>query len=177
MKRHDMKRRFFLPLGAVILAAVVLLAGLSAAASSGSSSDPLISRSYLETIFTPKIMAQTETLLAQKETALSQRLNAQLEAYRAQTGGTGQATYRVVTLSKNQTLTGGVGLELLPRSGSVICVADSAPGLIDMTGGGTMPAGNVLAQNHLYVVTAGDRGVQAITDSATVLVRGGYTVR
>ncbi len=176
MKRH-LKRRFFLPLGAVILAAVVLLAGLSAAASSGSSSDPLISRSYLENVFTPGIMAKTEALLAQKEAALSQRLTEQLEAYRTQTGGTGQATYRVVTLSKGQTLTGGVGLELLPRTGSVICVADSAPGLIDMTGGGTMAAGNVLAQNHLYLATVSNRGVQAVTDSATVLVRGGYAVR
>ena len=176
MKRH-VKRRFFLPLGAVILAAAALLAGFSAAASSGSQSDPLISRSYLENIFAPGIMAETETLIAQKESALTQRLTVQLEAYRTETGGTGQATYRVVTLSKDQTLTGGVGLEILPRAGSVVCVADSAPGLIDMTGGGTMAAGNVLAQNHLYMATAGDRGVQAVTDSATVLVKGGYTVR
>ena len=92
------------------------------------------------------------------------------------TGGTGiSSVFSVVTLSAGQSLQGSVGCELLLRSGSATCVASSAPGLIDSTGGTTLPGGSAVEPNHLYLVTADGRGIRASTD-VTVLVRGGYTI-
>ncbi len=171
-----MKRpRRLVPLIVAVAAAAALLVGLTAAAAnSGSASDPLISRSYLESVFTPQITAQTKTMLEEREAALAQKLNAQLAG--SGSSGQGGQTYHVVTLSKGQTLTGGVGLEIMLRIGTAVCVADSAPGLIDMTSGGTINAGQSLVTNHLYMVTINSRGVQATSNTVKVLVRGSYTV-
>ena len=167
-------------LAAAALAAVMLTSGISASAAGiGSASDPLISRSYLENVFTAKITAQVQTMLSQREANLMKKIESQLEAYRAEatSASQGSSTYRTVTMSRGQTLTGSAGLEVLPRTGTVICLSDSAVGLVDITGGGEAMAGEILTTNHLYMATAKSYGVQAATDGVTLLVRGSYTVR
>ena len=62
------------------------------------------------------------------------------------------------------------------RVGSAVCVASSAPGLIDETTAGTLNNGGALVQNHLYMMTIEDRGVRATAETTKLLVRGGYTV-
>ena len=81
------------------------------------------------------------------------------------------------TLSAGQTLSGEAGCELLLRSGSAVCVADSAgvPGMVDATSGGSVNGGGALQVNHLYLMPA-PAGVRASSEAA-VLVRGGYSVR
>ena len=82
-----------------------------------------------------------------------------------------------MTLSAGQTLSGEAGCELLLRSGSAVCVADSAgvPGMVDATSGGSVNGGGALQVNHLYLMPA-PAGVRASSEAA-VLVRGGYSVR
>ena len=65
----------------------------------------------------------------------------------------------------------------LLRSGSAVCVADSAgvPGMVDATSGGSVNGGGALQVNHLYLMPA-PAGVRASSEAA-VLVRGGYSVR
>ena len=62
------------------------------------------------------------------------------------------------------------------RSGSASCVSEgkSTPGLVDISGGGTINHGSALKENHLYTMTA-DRGVKA-SGAVTLLVRGSYTI-
>ena len=55
--------------------------------------------------------------------------------------GDASGAYQVVTLSAGQTITGNGACEFLLRTGTAVCVAESAPGLVDMTGGGTLAAG------------------------------------
>ena len=81
----------------------------------------------------------------------------------------------MVTVKAGQKLLGGVGCEFLLRSGSAVCVAASAPGLIDSTDGATLASGGAIQPNHLYLSTAEGRGLQAGSD-ATVLVRGSYQI-
>ena len=82
----------------------------------------------------------------------------------------------MVTLNEGQTLTGGVGCEVMLRVGSAVCVAPSDPGLIDETTAATLANGGALVQNHLYMMTIDGRGVRATGGVTKVLARGSYTV-
>ena len=82
----------------------------------------------------------------------------------------------LVTLNEGQTLTGGVGCEVMLRVGSAVCVSPSDPGLVDETTASTLANGGALAQNHLYMMTIEGRGVRATAGTVKVLARGSYTV-
>ena len=167
-------------------ASALLLAALAGAAAGGES-DPLISMSYLTEVNAPAILQQVDEKLESREQALLEDFDEAISRYEADmdaklaasggsTGGTGTSSvFSVVTLSAGQSLQGSVGCELLLRSGSATCVASSAPGLIDSTGGTTLPGRSAVEPDHLYLVTADGRGIRASTD-VTVLVRGGYTI-
>ena len=154
-----------------LLRAVVLLA-LSAglmttalAAEAGSSGDPLVTLSYLNDTFFNTIMQRVDQKIAER-------------TGQALPGGTSStaASFVVVTLSEGQTLTGGIGCEVMLRVGSAVCVSPSDPGLIDETTAATLANGGALVQNHLYMMTIEGRGVRATAAVIKVLARGSYTV-
>ncbi|MCI8971730.1 MAG: hypothetical protein HFF98_10995 [Oscillibacter sp.] len=154
-----------------LLRAVVLLA-LSAglmttalAAEAGSSGDPLVTLSYLNDTFFNTIMQRVDQKIAER-------------TGQALPGGTSStaASFVVVTLSEGQTLTGGIGCEVMLRVGSAVCVSPSDPGLIDETTAATLANGGALVQNHLYMMTIEGRGVRATAAVTKVLARGSYTV-
>ena len=154
-----------------LLRAVVLLA-LSAglmttalAAEAGSSGDPLVTLSYLNDTFFNNIMQRVDQKIAER-------------TGQALPGGTSSsaASFVVVTLNEGQTLTGGIGCEVMLRVGSAVCVSSSDPGLIDETTAATLANGGALVQNHLYMMTIEGRGVRATAATTKVLARGSYTV-
>ena len=153
-----------------LLRAVVLLvlsAGLmttaSLAAEAGSSGDPLVTLSYLNDTFFNTIMQRVDQKIAER-------------TGQAAPGGASSASFTVVALSQGQTLTGGIGCEVMLRVGSAVCVSPSDPGLIDETTASTLADGAALAQNHLYMMTIEGRGVRASSATTKVLARGSYTV-
>lgn len=170
-----------------LLAGMLALGGLLLGAAQGTQTDPLVTLSYLNNVATPKILAEVDAKFAIREAALTEKLNSLVTQYTAemqklaasgggQTGtGGSAAVFTVVTVPAGKSLVGGVGAEFLLRGGGAVCVAASAPGLIDTSGGGTLPAGGALLANHLYLSTAEGRGLKA-TSQATVLVRGSYTI-
>lgn len=141
---------------ALMLALAAALAVFSAAEEAGSQGDPLVTLSYLNETFLPKILGQVDAKL-----------------------GTGKSTgdaFTVVTLGRDQSLRLDIGCEVMLRVGSASCGADSAPGLIDETSGKTLEGGGALEKNHLYMATVEGRAVRAAADTVKVLVRGSYTV-
>ncbi len=161
------------------LAAAVTVA-VMAAGSAGSQSDPLVSLSYLESTYTNTLLKEADGVLQSRnealEKALAEEVAAMKKSVSSGTAATGSAaSYTAVTLTKGQTLTGGVGTEVLLRQGTASCTAASAPGLVDVTGGGEVQNGGALTANHLYLMTAEGRGVTASSD-VTLLVRGSYTL-
>lgn len=160
-------------------AAVLLAGGVLLGAAQGTQGDPLVTLSYLNSVTTPKILQEVDAKLASREKALQDRLDAAI-AKAVGAGSVGQggtsSTFSVVTVETGKSLTGGVGSEFLLRGGSAVCVAASAPGLIDSTDGSTLAAGGALAMNHLYLSTAEGRGLKA-TAQCTVLVRGSYVIQ
>lgn len=153
-----MKKDRWLPRSMALLAlSAALMTGVSLAAEAGSAQDPLVTLSYLNETFFNSIMDRVDQKIAQQ---------------------TGQASssFTVVTLSQGQTLTGGVGCEVMLRVGGAVCVSPSDPGLIDETAGTTLADGGALVQNHLYMMTIEGRGVRASGGTTKVLARGSYTV-
>ena len=164
--------------------ACALVAVGAAAFAVGGSDDPLVSVGYLNKVFAPSVYEKVDQAVKDNEAALKAALDNSIAAWdkKLQSGQTGQpsgadsASFKVVTLSKGQTLTGQVGCEVMLRIGTAVCVSDSAPGLIDTTGGTTLNNGGALQTNHLYMVTIPTRGVKATSNTVKVLARGSYTV-
>ncbi|MCC8077520.1 MAG: hypothetical protein LIO60_04100 [Oscillospiraceae bacterium] len=137
------------------VAAALLLAGVSAyaAGSYGSSSDPLITKSYLDEVVQPQLEAAVEE-------------------------ATGAGTFAVVTLDAGDRVTCAVGTELVLRFGSAAAYAyDSADtALVDTTTAAALQHGSVLNVNHLYMVTIAGNGFTAGSGGAKLLISGEYTV-
>lgn len=167
---------------AVLAVCAALWAGVVSALAAGGSDDPLVSLSYLNKVFAPAVYDKVDAAVKENNAALKAELDKAIAAWdgRLQGGQTGgpadTASFRVVTLSQGQTLTGQVGCEVMLRIGTAVCVSSEAPGLIDTTGGSILNNGGALAVNHLYMVTIPTRGVRATSGVVKVLARGSYTV-
>lgn len=165
------------PIFAVVLACALVAVG-AAAFAVGGSDDPLVSVGYLNKVFAPAVYEKVDKAVRDNEAALKAALDKAIDEKLQISGSSGgdSASFQVVTLSRGQTLTGQVGCEVMLRIGTAVCVADSAPGLIDTTEGTTLNHGGALRTNHLYMVTIATRGVTATADVVKVLARGSYTV-
>ena len=146
------------PLGRLLLLLVVsaLLMGAAIAADPGSEGDPLVTLSYLNSVFLPKVEQ-----LAREQAG----------------GGSSAGNFTLVELAPGKKLTGTLGCELLLRVGSATCSAASSPGLIDETDGSVLEHGGALQKNHLYMMTIEDRAVVAGGSTVKLMVRGGYTIQ
>ncbi|WP_298019592.1 hypothetical protein [uncultured Dysosmobacter sp.] len=165
------KNRWVLRMVVLLLVCGILNTTVSLAAEAGSSSDPLVTLSYLNDTFMNTIMQRVDQKIAVRNSQLAQEGGLVLN------GGTGtSATFTVVTLSSGQILTGDIGCEVMLRVGGAACVSPSSPGLIDETTAGTLNNGGALAQNHLYMMTIEGRGVKATSATTKLLVRGTYTI-
>ncbi|MGE4354747.1 MAG: hypothetical protein AB7D36_11775 [Oscillospiraceae bacterium] len=159
---------------AIVLALVVGIGiGSYAASGYGTSSDPLVTLSYLTDKLTPEIMAQVDEQLSDKQSELEKKFTELLEAQ----DSIKSDTYSVVTLSSGQTLSGKVGCEIMLRIGTATCEAQYTPGLIDASTGGSIDDGASLTTNHLYMVTIDGHGIKATASTVKVLVRGEYTIK
>ena len=177
MKKPD--KRLYLRLGALALTAVLL--GTGAALAAGDQSDPLVTLSYLNQTAIPQIVKQVEEKTAARQKELEKALADQISQYLQQGGQVtgpvsgGSASYTLVSMSNGQTMSLGVGCEILPRIGTVTVKADSSPALIDLSTGGTINSGTALTKNHLYMATIADRTLTASGD-VKLLVRGSYSI-
>ena len=165
------RKRWFLRLAAAAALCGVLMT-TALAAEAGSPQDPLVTLSYLNETFLNTILNRVDEKIAARNTQLAQQMGGQCSGI----GTTSVSTFTVVTLSSGQILTGEIGCEVMLRVGSAVCVAPSAPGLIDETTAGTLNNGGALAQNHLYMMTIENRAVRATAATTKLLVRGTYTL-
>ena len=163
------KNHWLARLTALLLVSFMLLTATVMASGAGSSDDPLVTLSYLNSKFLPELLGKVDEKIAARDKQLTDRLAGQGQP------GNGES-FTVVTLSNGQTLYGSVGCEVMLRVGSAVCVASTTPGLIDTTSGGTLDNGTALVKNHLYMMTISERGVRATAGTTKLLVRGGYTV-
>ena len=171
-----MKNRWLFRALVLLTAAFFLNTTVSIAADAGSSSDPLVTLSYLNDTYLPAILAKVDGKISARNTAISAQIDQKIAASGGASASGTAATFSVVTLASGKTLTGGIGCEVLLRVGTASCVAASSPGLVDETDGTTLSGGGALVKNHLYMMTVENRGVKATAATVKVLVRGSYTV-
>ena len=180
-----MKKRKLRTALCVMLVGTVLAAFVAIAAEAGSQGDPLVTLSYLNDTFLGQMLGKVDSKIGEQNQTIRQELEQRIDQAEqeilGQVTGTGTvsgttASYHEVTVSDGQTLYGSAGCEVMLRSGSASCVSEgkSTPGLVDISGGGTINHGSALKENHLYTMTA-DRGVKA-SGAVTLLVRGSYTI-
>ncbi len=147
-----------------------------------STTDPLISYSYLE-----DRLAEMESDYVQKINALTvenEELQEQLDELRGlieelKTSGGAPSTYETVSLQKNDVIyPTGDSLEVILRSGRAVCVSsDEEKAVADITNGMDIYNFETIVYNHLIFVPANDgRGIKITSDEAIITVRGEYKV-
>ncbi len=155
--------------------------GVVAAATGGygSSSDPLITLSYITDIFMPEMETTIDSTVEAKSTEISSKLDAtiaELETkYNEASDAAAASTYTVISMSAGQKLVGVKGCEIMLRIGNAYCTAPASPGLIDTSTSGILENKGYLVKNHMYMVTIDGRGIQA-EDDIMIIVRGDYTI-
>lgn len=143
--------------GLLLVSATVLTLTVAATGGAGTSSDPLVTLSYLNEKFLPQILSEVDKKAAAREQELSRKLTEQVrsetKAFEQKYGGTSgsasggtAASFTLVTLNKWQILYMGVGCEAMLRTGSGVCVAASNPGLVDETAGAVLAAASACSQ-------------------------------
>lgn len=142
----------------IVILAVLLCAGITAYAVTnyGSRDDPLITKSYLDSVVQPQL-----------EKELQEQVNAAEQELRSSVPG----EFTELTLKAGQRISCTLGGELLLRSGS----ASAVGALADTTEGSTAAGGSAVKTNHLYLAAEDGSGF-SLSGAATVLVSGSYTL-
>ncbi|MBQ5813221.1 MAG: hypothetical protein IIW34_03630 [Clostridia bacterium] len=168
--------------------------GILAAAAYGTEEDPLVAASYIEEVVIPDLEDDIDDAIADKEEELRNEIEDRLSelsaggvfsdelveevAQRASelaVSGT-VSSWNVIKVPSGKTLVGEVGCQIMLRLGGASCVSSGSTGLINMSDGTVLGSGGALKTNNLYMATIAGRGFKAVGD-ATVLVRGGYTIK
>lgn len=173
-----MKRRNKIITIALAFTVVLFVAGVSALAvgAFGSRTDPLVTLSYIDETVKPEVMAYADDAVDELSDVFDDMiadytddLNARLDGA---TVGDKSDVFSVVNLSANDTMTCGVGTELMVRSGQM--QTSSGMALSDTSSGSAVNGGSSLSVNHMYVVTS--TGVLTANDNVVILVKGEYTI-
>lgn len=188
-------------IAAAVLCGALLLTGATVLAA-GTSADPILSRSYLKTVFSKPMeeywstagnmlglslagrqesWAQAAQTAAAKRVAdaLAPSLQAQVQARAAellaqQTTGALTAGMRRVTLKRGDRITGTPGASLMFISGAGKTCGGTGAELLNITAGSTRTPGLAIKTGILYMILADDgSGVEVTSDAAVVLVKDG----
>ena len=167
------KNRWFLRMVGLLLVSAMTMATVSVATEAGTNQDPLVTLSYLNELFMGELLEAVDEKIDQRNSQIVQELGGQISG---DDGTMSTDAFSVVTLTRDQVLTGDIGCEVMLRIGTASCVTPSNPGLIDETTAETLGNGKALTVNHLYMMTIEGRGVKATADTTKLMVRGTYTI-
>ncbi len=135
---------------------------VASSGSAGSSGDPLVTKSYVDTA-----MANVLNIVNSSKDTGSLSLQTESD------GG-----FEPVSLQEGQILLGKGGSEIILRSGTALSYTESADGIIDVTSGQEYYNGQSLTANHLLIVSRDDgRGAAVTSEEAWFIVKGGYTIK
>ncbi len=156
----------------------VLVATLSTSlvsgAEAGSNSDPLVTKSYVDS----KINNLRETLIEMIKNNNSYNSTNNSNNGSVITTPVQDSQYKVIAVPKGATIFGGEGTEIILRSGKANVVSSTTNGLVNMTTGNDALNGSNVEKNNLMIVPRADgRGLKITTDGANVMVRGYYEIK
>ncbi len=150
------------------LLVTILATTVVSAADAGSSSDPLVTKSYVDTKIN-ELKAQIVALASN---------NTGNTTPTVETPAVSNAQYQVVLVPKGSKIIGGEGTEMILRSGTATIVSPTSNGLVNMTTGVDALNGTSIPKNNLMIVPRADgRGFNVTSDNTNVMVRGNYEIR
>lgn len=196
-----LKIRKWRRIAAWVTAAAVIFCGATALAA-GTAQDPVISRSYLETVFSAPVRDYLKTALDMMDVSVRSKLDGQRQAladYAAKRMGevwaqslTGQVQARVrellsaqsagpaasgmrqVTLNRGDTVTGTPGGSVIFVTGAGEIAGPAGSTVLNVTAGSLRTPGLAIKTGIWYMILADDgSGVRVTSDKASVLVRDG----
>lgn len=122
----------------------------TAAAAPGTDDDPLVSKSYIDSVVYPYIDS---------------------------VAASDKAGVQIVNLEAGESIYCNAGTELILRGGEASVITSEKGGICDVTSGYDLADGTEIYPNHLLIVPVADgRGAYAVTD-VILMVRGGYEVK
>ena len=156
------KKRIAAICGVCILA--LGAAGFVFAAEPGSDADPLISKSYIDSVVLPKIYSYIDEAVAKIKPSEEQSVS---------------RVFEVVNVGAGKTVIASAGTEMILRMGNASVIGSVRGGIADATGGYDLADKMAVPSNHLLIVPLGDgRGV--IIDEkadAILMIKGGYEIK
>lgn len=140
-------------LAALSVTLVVALAAVAIGA--GTTSDPLVTVSYLENQFSQSVQSSVATQISTASTQLTNNFNSRITSFRtslsaASTSAAAPSAYTTLTLAAGDMITVTAGQEILFLEGTA--TVDVA-GLTDTAVGSVLAAGGTLLINRLYMAT------------------------
>ncbi len=186
---------------AALLVAATLFTGATALAA-GTAADPLVTRSYLETVFNIPLETYVNTALDGVKASLEAKtdgLKAAADAYARQkvaevyAADLGEAVMERVqellgesqqtvltagmtqrTLQKGDQITGPAGASVMFVSGMGKVIGPAGSEILNITAGGVRKPGPDIRAGILYMMTADNgSGIEVTSDTAVVLVKDG----
>ncbi len=165
-----------------------------AAGEPGSSSDPLVTKSYVD-----QQIAQLAAKINNSSGGSSSGNvnNATVEQLKADVGDLTRFVvdalsglqelkdrvaviengFTVISMKKGQTLVLGGGSEVILRSGQATAISGESGTLVDVSAGKDLNNGVSVPVQHLIIAPKGDGRGLKITADAYLIVRGGYTIK
>ena len=144
------------------------------AADVGTGEDAIITQSYLEQIFYPKIKDYIDIKTANASTPQGTLTPGTTAVPNTASDA---SLFRLVGVSKGSTVICGEGTELLLRSGTAKLIATNLGGISNLTNGTDLPNNTSMPLNNHLMIPRGDgRGFIASTD-LLVLIKGIYLIK
>lgn len=161
----------------VVLGIVVVLAAVGVAvAAGGTAGNPLISQSYLEGTYRPRLMAQVQEQINTSTGAVYDRVLAQAQTGQT-TGQTPAGSYNDGfhddRYKKDDRVTGVTGTGFLLLAGQAV-FSYSGGTVVDVSTGAEVASGTALLPDHRYLTAEDTRAAVIITSDTAVLSLDGY---
>lgn len=168
----------------IALAAGILSVGIAAAsiifASDYSTNDPLISKSYLDSVFLPRLTTYIDGKLTELKTALEATIAQSIPEEKPAEAAVNTG-YEVITLSLGQQLCAkDASLDFILRPGSSAKVYSEIPsnGIADLSSGTELLSEAEIPINAYCLIPRPDgRGIVITSEVAYVMVRGSYEIK
>jgi hypothetical protein len=169
----------------IFLATCVLAGGTVFAATVGTETDPLVSKSYVDSKIEQVLTlinsngagTSTSTSASVDEDAIAEAVIQRINDGELTVDTVTSGSYTPVSVAVGQTIYGKEGTELILRAGKGKVVCNGVDGIADITTGSEMANGAPATKNHLMVVPRDDgRGIK-ITEAAWFLVKGDYEIK
>lgn len=172
-------------LAAGILAGLILVGSVAALAAGGTSSDPLISRSYIDNTYIPATVKtageKAESGLGKTYGDASARLKARADLLLARAGalsgeGGYAASFAEQRFKRGDVITIDTGSSVMLLAGTA-AVSYEGGGVVDATEGTELPQGGALAVRHRYLAAEDTLcSVTVTSDTAVLAPQGFYAV-